>query len=77
MRSPVLSQTTARRKSTSSYPKWSARAERAKTGTNQEYLIETQMTTFPLHTHTHTHTHTFSSTSTQKQKIIDFVRVMF
>ena len=73
MRSPVLSQTTARRKSTSSYPKWSARAERAKTGTNQEYLIETQMTTFPLHTHTHT----FSSTSTQKQKIIDFVRVMF
>ncbi len=62
MTSPALSQTTARRKWTSSYPGCNARARRAKTGTKQQYLIET-------HTHSHSHTHTFCNTSILKPQI--------
>lgn len=58
MRSPALSQTTARRKWMSSYRRYNAIAGRAKTGTKQEYLIESHIHNNSLsHTHSHIQQH--------------------
>lgn len=68
MRSPALSQTTARRKWTCSYRGCSARTR--KTGTKRQYVTETRSQQHsPAHTQTHTQIHTsintFSHTHSQ------------